>query len=113
MGIITTMRRQKAVYWAAGVPDRHGERAMATAVEIDCRWEDVAEEFTDANGATRISRAKVNPDRVCTLGGFLWEGELTNVPNADPHEVEKAYEVVRFDKLPNLRNTEILYTAWL
>ncbi len=121
MGIITKMRKQTAVYWAPGSEesggadfDEYGKPLYASPVEIDCRWEDVAEEFIDAKGTLATSRAIVYVDRDVRVGGVLMLGTLeTGMDLDDAKQNEGAWEIRRFDKLPNLKATEYLRTAYL
>jgi len=121
MGIITKMRKQKAVYWPPGSDvsggldyDDYGKPLYADPVEIDCRWEDVAQEFVDTRNEITFSQAIVYVDRDVGLRGVLMLGTLADVTDLDdPKSNENAWEIRRFDKLPNLRNTEYLRTAYL
>ena len=115
MGIIQTMRRQKAVYWALKASDGYGGWTYENPVEINCRWEDVREEKMDAEGNLIQTSATVYADRELGLNGMVYRGELdgavTNEPQAmDPHLVHK---ICKVERLPNLRNTEILHTVTL
>jgi len=108
MSLIRRMRRQTAVYFARGSPDVHGEYAFLSPVEIDCRWEDTSQEYLDGKGETRTSNSIVYVDRVMFPGDRLLLGELDS--NTD---IKDAFEIRKFDRLPNLRNTEVLLTAYL
>ena len=116
MSIITKMRKQTAVYWAPGdrAYDNFGQPLYANPVEIACRWEDVAVEFLDANGNTQISRSRVYVDQDVRLSGVLMLGPLDDVTySSQPKQNENAWEIRRFDKLPTLKATEFLRTAYL
>ena len=121
MSIIKRMRKQKAVYWApesaesAGDDfDNYGQPQVTDPVVIDCRWEEVSEEFIDAQGTRQISRAKVYVDRDIIVGGILMLGVLGDITDeSNPKENENAWEIRRFDKLPNLKATEYLRAAIL
>ena len=114
MGIITTMRRQVCVYWAFSSFDDYGQPTWIAPVEIECRWEDVHEEFIDANEQRQISKAIVYVDREMTVGSVLMLSALdSGVDEDNPKQNDNAYEVRRFERLPNLKNTEILRTAIL
>jgi len=121
MSIITKMLRQDAVYWPlAGVDsggvdmDAYGQPIASDPVKIDCRWVDKAVQFSDAVGETRISHSVVYVDRDVVLGGFLMLGVLDDVTDEDvPLNNVNAWEIKRFDKTPNLKNTEFLRTAYL
>ena len=116
MSIITRMRKQKAVYWplATASPDDYGQPVYDTHVEIDCRWDDVVQEFIDSKGTIQASHSIVYTDRDIVLGGVLMLGELADITDEDnPKENENAWEIKRFDKIPNLRATEYLRMAYL
>jgi len=109
------------VYWPPGSDesggsdyDEYGKPLYASPVEIDCRWEDIIQEFVDERDETTFSRSLVYVDRDVKLRGVLFLGELTDVTDlVNPKSNEGAWEIRRFDKLPNLRNTETLRTAYL
>ncbi len=122
MSLITRMLKQTAVYWplaameSAGGDsfDNYGQPLVTDPLEISVRWEDRAEEFLDAKGARVLSNAVVFVSQDVDIGGVLMLGELTDITDADvPKENENAWEIKRFDKIPNLRNTEFLRTAYL
>ncbi len=121
MSIIKRMRKQTAVYWAMAASesagedfDDHGQPQWASPVEIKCRWEDVSKEFVDPKGTTRVSRSIVYADRDLVVGGVLMLGELTDVDEEENVlENDGAWEIRRFDKIPNLKATEFLRMAYL
>jgi len=127
MSIITRMRKQNAIYWPPGTADDFGRVAPGTLVELTLaggvnsrvRWEAQAKEFLDKDGTTQISRAVVYVPALpgggeVAVGGFLWLGDRGDLDSeTDPGANEGAWEVRRFDKLPNLKNTEYLRTAFL
>lgn len=121
MGIITRMLKGTCVYWAllsnesGGVVfDQYGRPRHTTPVELSCRWEDIAKEFLDKEGARQISQSVVYVESDVDLGGMLFNGELTDLAVlTDPRAIDNVWEIRRFDKLPNLRQTEFLRTAYL
>lgn len=116
MALIDSMRRQTCVYWALAAESRdaYGDPVYIAAVELTVRWEDVLIEFVDINGTTLMSNAIVYTGVDVVPGGVLMLGELTDVTDANvPKENTGAFEIMRFDKLPNLRNTKFLRTAYL
>jgi len=76
MPLETAHRNQKAVYLEATGLDTYGNRTVATAVEIDVRWQNVQQEIVDNHGDTQAIDAKIVVDRVVPLGSILWEGIL-------------------------------------
>lgn len=116
MRLLTKMLKQKAVYWKLSSLefDDFGQPIPTTPVEIDCRWEDVGEEFLDSNGTIQLSRARVYVDRDVEVGGVLMLGELdSSVDEDNPKENENAWEIRRFEKLPTLKATQFLRTVFL
>jgi hypothetical protein len=122
------MRKQNAIYWPPASVDDFGREAHGALVELilvpggsnfRVRWEDKNEEFLDAAGTTRHSNAVVYCPVLpggseVAVGGFLWLGNRNDLTDeAVPRDNPGAYEVRRFDKLPNLRATEFLRTAYL
>ena len=127
MSLITTMRRQDAIYWPPRRADDFGREGHGPPVELTLlptvnyrvRWEDRIEEFMDAEGTTRTSRAVVYVPRLpdgseVEVGGFLWLGARTDLTDeAEPMNNEGAYEVRRMDKFPDFHTREFLRTAYL
>lgn len=121
MSIITKMLKGVCVYWPLKsnesgevAYDNYGQPQHTSPIEIKCRWEDVAVEFIDTKGTTQISKAMVYVESDVELGGMLFRGELTDVTDQDnPRENNGAWEIKRFDKLPNFKETEYLRTAYL
>jgi len=113
MSVIKKMRRQKAVWWERLAPNQYGEFSFAEPVEIQCRWEDKGAEFRNGTGQTQMSDAVVYTDRVLKEGDKLMKGELDSNTPDDPKALTTAFEIQRFDELPNFKATETLYTAYL
>lgn len=113
MSLIKKMRRQTAVWWKRLTPDRYGKFAYSTPVEIDCRWEDVAQEFVNDKGEMQVSRALVYVDRVMAPGDRLLLGAVESDTPDDPLLASRSFEIRRFDQLPTLKATETLLTAYL
>lgn len=112
MGIISKINKMKAVYWPPSGIDGYGRPTMGTAVQLDVRWEDAHEQFLDANGEDQTSNAVVYVSADVALGGYLWLGELASKPS-DPKLDRNAWEIRKYEKLPNFKATEFLRTAIL
>tara|TARA_R110000851_G_scaffold46656_6_gene113570 strand:+ start:798 stop:1136 length:339 start_codon:yes stop_codon:yes gene_type:complete len=110
MGIISKMRKQKAVYWSPSSYDGFGRPVMSTAVQITCRWEDVHEQFLDKEGQEQTSSSRVYVSQDVELGGYLWLGDISGKPS-DPLQDNNSWEIRKFENLPNLKATEFLKTA--
>ena len=117
MGIITRMRKQKAVYWPKSFPNKYGESTVAPPVEILVRWEDTVMKVTNFAGKEVMTKSIVyvpqllSGDEV-TVGGHLFLGELTGAPS-NPVSNPYCYEIIRFDNVPDIRAKEFLRTAYV
>ena len=112
-GFLIKIRKQEAVYWATPVDDGYGGFTWTAPVEIKCRWEDVSDLFIDENGEQQISNAEVITDRVVTLGGYLWLGDLESSTPNDPMTLENAYKIRKFESIPDIANNVNVMTAIL
>lgn len=112
--IITTLCDQTAVYWGNPIKDGFGGYAFDDAVEINCVWEDTTELIRDSQGNEITSRAKVFVVQDLDEEGYLYLGSLDDLESAPvPSEVEKAFQIKRFDKTKALRKEEYLRIAYL
>ena len=119
MSIITRMLKETCTYWPT-VADGYGGVEFGAPVAVACRWEDKAELFVDDTGREAVSRAVVYVDTDLEVGGYLARGDYsastsTTTTGEEPSFTppEEARPIRKFDKLPNLRYTEYLRTAWL
>ena len=115
MSLITRMRKQTAVYWAqAAARDDDGQLTFAAPVEIDCRWDDEAQEFIDSEGRKVVSRSIVYVDRVMIVGDMLYLGTLASLSGeTDPRNVATAYKIRGWARNPDIKANEFLLTAKL
>ena len=115
MSIITKMLKGTAVYWAPIGRDKYGQPTWTSSpVQIKVRWQDVHEEFMDAEGDRQISIAKVFVGQDVVVKGVLLRGDLTSsVDQDDPKANDDAWEIRKFNRLPNFKETEFLRTAFL
>lgn len=119
MSIITRMRRERAVYWAQIAPNDYGEMAYGEPVEISCRWDEEQREFIRADNTKQLSRAVVYVDRDMKPGDFLRFGTLEDIEDSSgsvdsvPRNYAQAWEVLGWERMPNLRATEFLRIAYL
>ena len=121
MSIITRMLKQTAVYWTLAASESAGEDwddagqpQWATPTEIECRWEDSQVEFVGKDGTRLLSRSVVYVDRDVDIGGVLMLGELTDITeDENVLENDGAWEIRGFSKVPTLKATEFLRTAYL
>lgn len=127
MSIISSMRRQKAIYWPPATTNDYGEPTYGTLVELvlvgssnyRVRWEDSVIEYKDSQGDTRQSQALVYVPALpgggeVAIGGWLWLGNRADLASeADPTANPNAYTVRRVDRLPTMKANETLRTAYL
>jgi len=114
MGLITRMLKMVAVYWSLSGVDRYGGRVWGEPVEISCRWEDVAVEYIDPQGAKHVSQSVVFVEMDVEIGGVLMLGELSSgVNESSPLSNEGAREIKQFSKIPNLRVSEYVRRVYL
>ncbi len=114
IGVVVRVMRQTAVYWAPLPVNDFGRRTFATPVEIACRWEDVQEEFLNAEGGRELSRAKLMVDRDLLVGGMLRLGVLADVADVDaPQSTTGAWGIRQFGKMPNFKGTAFLREVYV
>lgn len=106
---------QKAVYWGNPVPSGYGNRStFDSAIEVDCRWKLKQILFHNEQGEQKISHAIVTVNSDLDVGGFLYLGELTDLSSdPNPMDVEGAYEIMGFTKIPSLDGSQFLRKATL
>lgn len=117
MGLVRKFLNQTAVYWGKGSGsgiDSYGNPVFDDPVEINCRWEDVQEEFIDSMDIRQTSRSKVYVEEDLEIGGVLMLGEYdTSLDDVNPKNNTNAWEIRAFNKIPNIRNTETVKVALL
>lgn len=119
MSYITKNLKQAVVYWGNPTPTGVGY-SYDDAVELNARWEDRQEVFTDVDGKERVSQAIVYVDQDVVVGGYLYLGDLDDLGDSssgldisDPQAVSPTYPIRAFSKIPNLRATEYERKVWL
>lgn len=104
-----------AVYWAPTGFDAYGQVELADPVEIKCRWQDQEVIFPGANGEQMLSVAKVYPDRVLELDGYLMRGTLDGLSSADdsPEYAVNAFPIRATEEHTDLFSKNSHYIVWL
>ena len=112
---LRTSLRQKCVYWPPSADrwDDFGQPQTSSPTVINCRWEDIKEEIITASGTRILSRATVMLETDVEESGILMLGVLADITDDDPKSNSGAWEILKFDKLPNLRATQMLRRAYL
>lgn len=102
--------KQTITYWQSTGHDRFGKPTFSAPVTLQGRWENRIENVMGKGGDTITSKAKVFLEQELDIDGYLFEG--TSV-SADPTIVENAAEIQSLGSIPNLRNSQKLYVAYL
>lgn len=113
MRLLVKMLKQTAIYWAPSGTDRYGQPEWAAPIEIQCRWEDVTENMQKADGETFQTKATVYVSQDVAVNGMLKQGDLVSSTNPNPRLESNTREIAQFDKLPTLKATKFLRTAYL
>ena len=116
MNYITKHHNQKLVYWGSPVQGGFGGKTFADPIEIDGRYIEKSVLFIDQAGREQTSRAIATVEIDLDVGGFLWAGELSTLGSSeegDPTEVDGAYEIKAFKKVPNLKATQFVRKVYL
>jgi len=116
MGIENIIARnciQTAVYWENPKPDGKGGNTYDDPVEIDCRWEEKTEVLSrlgdDRKGEELVSEAQVIVTQDVDEKGYLFLGDLDDLDSDEegtPEKIKGAYRILKFDKIPALRNPD-------
>jgi hypothetical protein len=109
---------QFAVYWPRAKVEDNGKQSFAAPVEIKCRWEDSQVEVKDmtrtATNGLWSSKSVIDTEYPVEKGGYLWFGRLSALQTPDdPRKVGDAGRIEYRDKIPSVRATQTLYTAYL
>ena len=118
---------QTAVYWGSPQNDGFGSFLFADPIEIKCRWEDKAEVnigwlSTGYPSNLILSKASVMVLQDLDLQGYLYLGTIEELEEkysdssylSKPFDIQGAYIIHRFDKIPMVRKTdEFVRIAWL
>jgi len=108
---ITRFLVQDATLWSGQTPDGFGGCTPGSPVHIKVRWEDKAVRYAGRiDGNEEVSRAVVFLDRDVQVGDYLFLGLSTD---ADPTALEGAFQVRKFDKVPDLRSVSTVRRAIL
>ena len=116
MNLLTSKLKQTAVFWANPVEDGQGGATFDEPVELSVRWEQKQELFADASGQERRSDAVVYVGRDVAVGEYLFLGGLDDLSTAeagDPLIVTGAYEIKKFEKIPDLSTSRYVRKVWL
>jgi len=116
----TRIQNQDCVYWPLNLTESgaqsynsYGEPQFADPQELKCRWEGRIEKFMDDKGEEVVSKAVVMVDGVAA-GGVLMLGTLDDITDEDnPLLNQGAYQIKRYDTIPNRKATVMFRWAYL
>ncbi len=109
MSLIVKMRKQDAIYWAlTQEADSSGNPVFASPVAIKVRWKETTGGGEPGTVIAYDAEAYVGQDM--TFGDYLMLGILVSSTPADPRSA-LSWEVISFNKTPNLKATEFLRQA--
>lgn len=107
---------QTAVYWSTPVKDGWGGYTHDDPVEIACRWEEKTEVISrigaGKKGEELVSFAQIFVTEDVVEEGYLFLGSFddladeTSSGDDDPENIDGAYKIVKFEKIPALRSTD-------
>jgi hypothetical protein len=115
--VISRQFKQKCIYWGNPVNDGHNKFTFDAPVELSCRWEEIEQIISDKNGNELTSRAVVYVSQDLDEEGMLKLGTLEELYELegdsdssssvvdDPKDVNGAYIIKRFQKVPALGST--------
>lgn len=108
---------QTAVYWGNPVNDGYGGKTFDTAVEIDCRWEEGHKQqnhlIKSVKGLEIIMKARVFVTQDVEEEGYLFLGKLTDLDSdhTEPVKIDGTFKILRFEKIPAMKKTDIFIRA--
>ena len=121
--LILRFCKQTAVYWGNPQDDGKGGKTYDNGVEIVCRWNDSGKEVRiTTNGKEYISTTQVLVTQDLDVEGYLYLGTLVELDavglnkliyDFKPKEMDGAYEIKRFSKVPDVKARQFVRTAYL
>jgi hypothetical protein len=104
-----------AVWWAREDPDGYGGYYWDDPVEVSCRWIATTEMVKTQTGEEVQATAKVFLAADIAVGDRLFLGDIDDITSASGSPASKAdsWEVIRFDKIPDITGGEHLRRAWV
>ena len=108
---------QTAVHWSQQGSDGMGTSLFSSPREINVRWTESELLVVGDRGEQFLSKAQILiPDSAGEVNrkDYLFLGSLSDLESQNPLEVEEAYEIQRFSKVPMIFSTTIFVkTAYL
>ena len=113
MQILTKVRKQKAIYWAALGTNSAGRKEYDDPVQIMVRWDDAMTEFVTQDGEKAVSRADVMVGQDIKVGDALMLGVLDDTITDNPMDHTGAGVVRGWAKTPTLNGRKALRVCYL
>lgn len=105
---------QTAIYWPPGVPDGLGGVSYGQAVEVRCRWQDVAVLFRSPAGEELTSSAVVYVDRALEVKGMIALSSFEeDASYSAPADVDGSREIRQVATSPSLGGRQQLNKVFL
>lgn len=123
MRIIDTMRKADAVYWpviknelGGIISDANGNPRFDIARQIKVYWMQSSELLDVGGGQAKMSKGRVYTGEDIDEGGMMFLGTLDDVPPGridSPREIQKASQVIRFDKVATIKGDQWVRVAYV
>ena len=110
---LTRGLNQTGTYWASPVSDGFGGFSFTDPVTVICRYEEKVELFIDIQGQEKRSVAVVYVAQDMIVGEYFALGTHTDSADNEPKDVDVAYMIQAFKKIPNIKGTSWLRKIWL
>lgn len=112
--LMTEICVQTAVYWANPVRDGSGGYTYDAPIEVSCRWDIKQKLVLDRDGKEVVSQAKVFVTQDMDVEEILYFGGLTDLTaaqKANPKLIDDAFEIITFEKVSQIFETNDFYRA--
>lgn len=110
----TAFRRDYVLYWERSTPDRHGQSKVLPYIEVKVRWDDNLTLGRDSQGNPVAYDAQIVAAREFKPGSIvLHQTEDYYVGTGSEALHLELYEVVSYDKTPDIKNRAKAYVVKL
>ena len=105
---------QPAVYWEYNGVDGFSNPSFLDPVAVNVRWDEKTEVISDSQGREYVSRAQILTPDDMKEQSYIWLGDLDEVPEGDPRNIENAFEIKKMDRTPLFKSTTFdVFIAYL
>lgn len=107
-------RRDRVLYWAKGIPDRHGISKVLPYAELRVRWDDRKALVRDTQGNNVTADAMIVAAQSMAAGSVvLHQTEDYYLGTGSESRPLELYEVIRDDITPDIKNRASAYVVAL